>query len=105
MLKRKHARICLLLLLLAVVFVCMPFAAHRILDVDTGFWVQLGYIGTVVCAGLAVLKKINCLRCPCCGQGTAALHWNAGRDGCCARCGKPFVFDDELSGGGAGHDQ
>lgn len=95
MLKRKHARVCIVLLMLAVVIGFLPLVVLGVLRTDMGSWAKWCFISGLVCAGLATIIRLNCLRCQNCGEGLAGVRWGTGKDGYCPRCGKPFIFDDD----------
>lgn len=98
-LKRKHARLCIVLLALALAFTALPRIMYSVLDLDGMLWAYLGVGGLLVCLTLALSTWSNYLRCPSCGRSLAPLRWKAGERCYCAKCGQPFVFDDEAQPG------
>lgn len=95
MLKRKYARLCLVLLALTFIFVAMPVVMCDFLDLDLVFWGCLGIGGAFICTALIFCVRYYCLRCPYCGRSMAMPQWNAGKRHYCPSCGKLFIYDDE----------
>lgn len=94
-LKRRHARLCRALLALMPAFGLLPLAAYRVLQLDGMLWAYLGSGGLIACLALSLAVQSCCLRCPSRGRGLASPQWRAGERCRCAKCGQPFVFDDE----------
>nr|WP_325213427.1 hypothetical protein [uncultured Oscillibacter sp.] len=95
-LKRKWARLCVVLLGLTVGFIALPVVMCELLEADLAVWGRLGLIGAL--GGIAAVTAVRyyCLRCPNCGRGMAAPQWKTGERRYCPCCGEPFVYDDEL---------
>lgn len=101
-LKRKHARWMTVLLVAALLFAALPCVMYDLMGADSLLWGFLGAGGAAVCIAAMLVVRMVCLRCPHCGKGVARPYWNSGADHrqFCAKCGRPFVFDDELDGAG-----
>lgn len=94
-LKRKHARLALVLLGLTIPSAAVPWLACDVLGRDSLFWGVVG-VGGATAFSIAALFVIFCfLRCPGCGKTIAGIRWNSGGQSYCPRCGEPFIFDDE----------
>lgn len=97
MLKRTHARLCTVLLVLTILFAGLPVWMYNVMRADALWWAFLGVGGASFCGISMMIVKSRCLRCPVCGRSSARPQWSAGkRRYYCPCCGKPFVYDDEV---------
>lgn len=99
MLKRKHARLCLIFFYLGVALllageVLKHFVATEFLS---GFADGL-LISAVVSLVLAGLVLSFLLRCPNCGKRYARPRWKVFHTDYCTHCKKPFIYDDDTEG-------
>lgn len=94
-LKRKHARLMLVLMVLAIALAIVPVVAY---DVGSLLWAFWGVIGASLCTISMIVVGAVFLRCPHCGKGMARSYWKSGEghEQFCRKCGKRFFFDDEL---------
>jgi len=98
MLKRKYARLCILLLALTFLIIALPVLMYEFAGSDLALWGMVGIGGAVICMALITAVRFYCLRCPSCGKGLARPYWNPSpnHEQFCVKCGKPFVYDDEV---------
>ena len=89
MLKRKYAKLCIVLLAvgLAILFLNSIFASF-------------GFVYGIVAFGLgwafiiaAFVVRIIFMRCPSCGLTAPLPRWSSSETFYCHRCGKPFIYD------------
>ena len=71
---------------------------YEIAGWELALWGILGIGGMAICMALIVAMRFYCLRCSSCGRGLTRPYWNPGpnHEQFCAKCGKPFIFDDEV---------
>ena len=94
-LKRKWARVCLCLMIGAIVMACIPWIAYSRMGAQSNLWAYVGVGGTLACLFAYLIVQWSRLRCPHCGNAFAPPRWKSGTQYYCPRCGKPFVFDDD----------
>lgn len=95
MLKRKHARLCLILLGLAVLsLVCLALTAY-VVKPEGLFWDIFWIVSVWFFMTATIISEILLLRCKNCGKTCTRPRWNPGETLYCPICGKPFVFDDD----------
>ena len=94
-LKRKYARLIIVLLAVDVLLVLLVPLLFR-WDAPV-FWVTAGVCAVVTLSLLIPYLRMRLLLCPHCGRGVAQPYWNAGtgHEQFCVKCGQPFVFDDD----------
>ena len=94
-LKRKYARLIIVLLAVDVLLVLLGSLLFR--------WYAPTFLviaDACVITTLSLLTpylRMRLLLCPHCGRGVARPYWKASEshEQFCAKCGKPFVFDDD----------
>ena len=89
-LERKWARMCLVLLLMAILSLGELALVHGNLFVTVAILIQ--FVLFFIAAG--VVRHIG-LRCAHCGKYDCPPRWNPGRRFYCPNCGEPFIFADE----------
>jgi len=88
MIKRIHARICIILMGLCLGFLalCVIFSSFFLLPI----------IFAVIAVGFffaAFILRIILLKCPSCGKSCARPQWSKGQTFFCSYCGKPYEYD------------
>ncbi len=96
-LKRKHARLEMVLMAAAIALAFLPWVMYDLAGADSLLWAFLGAVGAIACLGAMMIVQHTCLRCPHCGRSAARPYWKAGEghEQFCPKCGQPLVFDDE----------
>ena len=94
-LKRKYARLIIILLALDVLFVLLGHLLVR--WYAPAFLVIADACAIVTLSLLTPYLWLRLLLCPHCGRGVARPYWRASESHqqFCTKCGKPFVFDDD----------
>jgi len=92
-LKRIHARIAWGLVVFAVL--SLGFAV-LFLGKDLLSAFKVATVAAVVSAILVFYLLLRWFLCPHCEKGVAPPQFRAGKRYYCVRCGKPFIYDDEL---------
>jgi len=89
MLKRVHARICIILLALSLVSIilCGILGTFPVV-----YPITFACIG-VVFFGIHIVVSIVWLKCLSCGKSQARPQWSKGHTFYCPYCGKPFEYD------------
>lgn len=95
MLKRKHARLCLILLGVSVLNIVGFWLSEYVLKVDSLFWGIFWVCSTSVFLIATIIAEVLLLRCKNCGKTVTRPRWNPGAILYCPLCGKPFIFDDD----------
>lgn len=95
-LRRKHARLAILMAAGAAICAFLPSVFYQILEKESLAWGICSILAFFVFITGLILVRVKFLRCPRCGRGVAMPHWKPGKDGRCPRCGKVFPFDDDL---------
>ena len=94
-LKRKYARLIIILLALDVLFVLLGHLLVR--WYAPAFLVIADACAIVTLSLLTPYLWLRLLLCPDCGWGVVWPYWKVSEshEQVCVKCGKPFVFDDE----------
>ena len=94
-LKRKYARLIIVLLAVDVLLVFLVPLLFR-WDAPV-FLVTADACALVTLSLLIPYLRMRLLLCPHCGRGVAQPYWNAGEahEQFCVKCGQLFIFDDE----------
>ena len=89
MLKRKYARICIVLILLGLVvfFLTSIFAYY-----SDAYGIAGMALGFALCIPALVIR-FKFIRCPSCGQVGPLPQWSGNYTKHCRGCGKCFVYD------------
>jgi predicted RNA-binding Zn-ribbon protein involved in translation (DUF1610 family) len=89
MLQIKYARVCVILLILAVVFAILcPILSNASSNI---IFLIISACMTVVCLFTATIIRLSKLKCPSCGKTLASLRWS--QEYFCPKCGKPMTYD------------
>ncbi len=85
MIKRFHARLCIILLVAGLVTICIsPLLGDLQVSV---LYMSFGLIA------VALYVKFKLLRCPYCGWGGAVPQWSKSNTIHCPKCGKAATYD------------
>lgn len=96
-LKRKHARLCLVLFYAGAALLILGNVAKRFTHVaGLGDGLLVLAVVLLACAGLVLSRY---LRCPVCGKRYARPRWNVFHTDYCSFCRRPFIFDDDTEEG------
>ncbi|MCL2125835.1 MAG: hypothetical protein FWH33_07590 [Oscillospiraceae bacterium] len=89
MLKRKYARISIILLLagVAIILLCPTFAHY-----DDVYGIITYCVGLAVVIAAFVVRYVFG-RCPNCGKGSPIPRWSKTPDRYCPFCGERFIYD------------
>lgn len=90
-LKRKYARLTLILLGMCLVSIFLTYVGRGEIAFSGTFLVL-----TLLFFAAMAFVRIHYLKCPYCRKGLAVPHWSPWAEKqYCPKCGQQFVFDDE----------
>ena len=90
MIKRIHARICIMLFVAGAVLLLLGSIVNYSVNEKLGI-VILWVAGALPVA--SVILSIIFLRCKNCGLSAARWQWSSNREYYCSRCGEQFKYD------------
>ena len=89
MIKRIYGRVCIVLAVLAMLFVLItPIAAHFSLVLTIVFAV----LSSVSIIAITIVKSVF-MKCPGCGKSAVPLQWSKSGTRYCSLCGECLVYD------------
>jgi len=89
MIKRVHARICIVLLLLSLVSIALCVILSTISVIYPIIFACIG-VGLL---GVFTVVSVLLLKCPSCGKSRARPQWSKSHTYYCGYCGKPYEYD------------
>ena len=89
MLKRKIARLCILLFVVAF-GLCLVGATLAYFNQTLGI---ISLFVALAAPVASIVIRIIFLRCKSCGLSAARLQWSSNREFFCSRCGEQFKYD------------